>query len=646
MGRAKLLTLGALAAVLILGGLAAGVIGAIAAYLPNTDRVYNPPNQATRVYSRDGELVASFYRENREYTPLAQIPEAARRAVVAIEDARFYAHVGVDPRAIARATWRNLRARDLVEGGSTITQQLARGLFLSPTRSLVRKSAEILLALELERRLTKDEILERYLNQVYFGQGAYGIEMAARVYFDKKASELTLEESALLAGLIRAPSRYTPYRDPEAARERQRIVLRRMVVLGYITAGDAHAALAVPIELARERSVGFVGMRVPYFASAVLQYLIQRYGEEEVYSGGLRVYTTLDLPMQEAAQRAVREGVAGARGLDVGQGALVTLEPETGSIRAMVGGTNFSTSKFNRAWQAQRQAGSAFKPFIYTAAVAEGWRPWKRLLDAPISYRAGDGTRWLPKNYDRRFRGWVTMRRALEQSINIPAVRTLQELGPDTVISYARRMGIGSPLVRDLSLALGSSDVTPLEMASAYGTLAAMGIHAQPMTVTVVMDHNGRVLERNHPRRQQALPPQVAYAMVDMLKGVISRGTGRAAALGGRPVAGKTGTSDDYRNAWFIGFTPYLATAVWVGNDDNTPMRRVVGGNVPARVWAAFMREAVRDLPPDDWDPPAGMFSLRLPRASAAPHRPWSWNPPPLQVEEEHRQDGREFRRD
>lgn len=627
MIRRRLLTLGALALTFILGGLAVGVVGAIAAYLPNADRVYDPPHQATRVFARDGQVLASFYRENREYAPLTAIPEVMRHAVLAIEDDRFYQHRGVDLRAMARATWRNVRARRLVEGGSTITQQLARSLFLKPTRSISRKAAEIVLAFELERRLTKDEILEGYLNQVYFGQGAYGVEMAARVYFAKEARELTLGESALLAGLIRAPSLYTPYRNPMAARERQRIVLNRMVQLGYVTPAEAASAQTNPIQLASERPVGFVGMRAPYFASTVLQYLIQRYGDEAVYSRGLRVYTTLDLQMQEAAQRAVVKGIAAARPLNVSQGALVALEPETGYIRAMVGGTDFAVSKFNRAWQAQRQAGSAFKPFVYTAAVAAGWRPWKRILDAPVSYPAGDGTRWRPMNYDRRHRGWVTMRRALEQSINVPAVRTLEELGPDTVISYARRMGIGSPLGRNLSLALGSSDVTPLEMASAYGTLAVLGMRTQPIAVTLVTDRSGRVLERNPPRREQVLPQTVAYAMVDMLKGVITKGTGRAAALG-RPVAGKTGTSDDYRNAWFIGFTPHLATAVWVGNDDNTPMRRVVGGNVPARLWAAFMKDAVETMPADDWTPPAGMFPLRLPRtAQATPHptRPWWW---------------------
>ena len=625
MDRMRLLTVGALAVAFILGATAAGVVGAIAAYVPNRDRIYDPPYQATRLYARDGQLVASFYRENREFTPLGDVPGVMRHAVLAIEDDRFYQHGGVDFRAIARASLRNLRARALVEGGSTITQQLARSLFLTPERSFNRKATEAVLALELERRLTKDEILERYLNQVYFGQGAYGVGMAARVFFGKSPRELTLDESALLAGLIRAPSLDNPYGHPDRALERRAVVLRRMAQLGYVTSRDAAGAQRAPLRLSRDQPAGYVGMRAPYFASMVLQYLIGRYGEETVYNGGLRVYTTLDLGMQEAAQRSVRQGIADAEPLHVSQGALVALDPETGAIRAMVGGVDFAESKFNRAWQAERQAGSSFKPFIYTAAVAAGWRPWKRILDAPVSYPAGDGTSWRPKNYDRRYRGWVTMRRALERSINVPAVRTLEEIGPDTVISYARRMGIASPLRSNLSLALGASEVTPLEMASAYGTLATLGIRAQPMAVTLVTDRAGRVLERNTPRREQALSETVAYAMVDMLKGVISHGTGRAASLD-RPVAGKTGTSDDYRNAWFIGFTPHLATAVWVGNDDNTPMQRVTGGTVPAQVWAAFMRQAVESAPADDWTPPPGMYSLRPPVAQALPRRdrpPW-----------------------
>lgn len=623
-GRRRSPYLAPLAAMLVavsVAAVAAGVAGGAAAYLSDPNRVYRGLWEATRIYAGGGELIASFYRENREYVALEEIPEPTRLAVLAIEDDRFYLHPGVDVRALMRATWRNLRAREIREGGSTITQQLARSLYLSRRRSVTRKIAEMLLALELERRLTKDEILERYLNQVYFGQGAYGIEMAARVYFGKAVGALTLSESALLAGLIRAPSTNNPYRNLGLASERQRIVLRRMVQLGFVSEEAAQRAADVPFRLAPPRNAGFIGMRAAYFSSTVLQYLIERYGEDLVYTGGLQVYTTLDLRMQGAAERALRKGLEAARRarLNVTQGALVALNPHTGYIRALVGGYDFEQSPYNRAWQAQRQAGSAFKPFIYTAAVANGWRPTKRILDAPIRYPDGSRKIWEPKNYDKKFRGWVTMRQALEQSINIPAIRTLEDLGPQRVISYARRMGIQSPLAPNLSLALGASEVTPLEMASAYGTLATKGIHAQPIMVLKVVDRYGRVLEENRPKRDLALDESVAAQMIDLLKGVVQRGTGRRASIG-RPVAGKTGTSDDHRNAWFIGFTPYLSTAVWVGNDDNAPMRRVVGGTVPAGIWARFMRVAVRANPPDDWEglPAPEYVQARRPISSLA----------------------------
>jgi len=621
--------------VLLIAVLAFGSLAGLAAafsLVPDISKVYDPPSEATRIYAANGELVASVYRENRDYIALEQIPRAMQQAVIAIEDERFFQHSGIDLRAMARATWRNLRARELREGGSTITQQLARSVFLTSERTVKRKVAEVLLALEIERRLSKREILERYLNQVYFGQGAYGIEMAAQVYFGKPASQLKLGESAMLAGLIRAPSRYSPYRNLDLARYHQRLVLTRMGQLGFITREQAYDAGArQPIRLARQRNVGLTSMRAPYFVSYILPYLLERYGEEQVYRGGLQVYTTLDPSMQIAADRAVREGLDAARDarLNVAQGALVALDARTGYIRAMIGGYDWSQSQFNRAYQARRQPGSAFKPFIYTTAIEAGWRPWKMLLDAPVSYWSGAGY-WRPKNYDKKFRGPVTLRRALEQSINIPAVRTLNKLGPEGVITVARRMGIQSPLQPNLSLALGSSDVTVLEMASAYATLANMGIHSEPIAIRQVVDQKGKVLEQNSPRRQPALEVEVAYRMIDIMKGVITRGTGRAANIR-RPVAGKTGTSDDHRNAWFIGFTPHIATAVWVGNDDNSPMRKVVGGTVPAGIWAAFMRTAVADMPADDWDRPEGV-EVEVRRARRAV------NVPPPSIEELMRQ--------
>jgi penicillin-binding protein 1A len=540
-----------------------------------------------------------------------------QQAVIAIEDDRFYSHRGVDARGILRAMVRNLRAGQVIEGGSTITQQLARNLFLTHRRQISRKLAESLLAVEIERRLTKQEILERYLNQVYFGQGAYGIELAASVYFGKSARDLTLSESALLAGLIRGPSIYAPHQNLNLARQRQLLVLQRMTELGYISPEQSRTAANEPIQLAAERIAGLVSVRAPYFVSYILPDLIQRYGEEMVYNGGLQVYTTLDLDMQVVAEQAVRDGIDAAQRqkLNVTQGALVAIEPRTGFVRAMVGGYDFNVSQFNRAWQARRQPGSAFKPFIYVTALANGMPPTRIIDDVPVEYFVPDAKpefqHWQPKNYDEKFRGPVTMRYALENSINIPAIKTIAELGAVHVIEYARRMGIKSPLQPNLSLALGSNDVTPLEMASSFGTLAGLGVRTDPLPIKKIQSRTGQVLEEHEPRQELALSSDVAYVMTDLLKGVIVRGTGRAAAIG-RPAAGKTGTTDDYRNAWFIGYTPSLVTAVWVGNDDNSPMKKVVGATVPAGIWTAFMRPATQNYPPDDWVMPPGVSELTV----------------------------------
>ena len=611
--RAALTVVGVLIAIVVIAsGVLTGMAVAFARRMPDVSALYTPPSEATRIYASNGELIASLFRENRDLVPLSDIPEVLQYAVIAIEDDRFFQHHGVDVRGTTRAVWRNVRAGEILEGGSTITQQLARNLFLTQKRVVSRKLAEIVLALEIERRLTKQEILERYLNQVYFGQGAYGVEMAARVFFGKHARELNLPESAMLAGLVRAPSVSSPYQNLSLAKERQRIVLRRMVELGYITGQEARRAAGEPIKLAQEGNAGLIGIRAPYFVSYILPYLLQRYGEDMVYNGGLRVITTLDPQMQAVAEKVLRAGIdeAQKQKLNVTQGALVALEPQTGYVRAMIGGYDFEKSQFNRAWQARRQPGSAFKPFIYVTAIAKGMRTTKIIVDEEVTYEIVGAIEkeriWKPKNYDGKFRGPVTLRQAIEQSINIPAIKTVAEVGPQQVLEYAVRMGIKSPLQPHLSLALGTNDVTPLEMASAYGTLATLGVRAEPIAVRKVTDREGRVLEENLPRRELVLSADVSYVMTDLLKGVIERGTGRAAAIG-RPSAGKTGTTDDYRNAWFIGFTPHLSTAVWVGNDDNTPMRKVVGGMVPARIWGAFMKAATQAMPPDDWARPDGV---------------------------------------
>ncbi len=594
--------------VLLAGAIAVGVTVAVGRQVHDVSRLYAAPSQATRIFAENGELIASLYRENRQIVPLTDIPPILRQAVIAIEDERFYSHRGVDPRGIIRALWRNVREGELVEGGSTITQQLARNLFLSQERTATRKIAEILLALEIERRLTKEEILERYLNQVYFGQGAYGVEIAARVYFGKPAKAMTLPEAALVAGLVRAPSIYSPYRNFALAKSRQETVLTRMAALGNISGAEAARARGAKITLAPASSAGLAGIRAPYFVSYILTRLLETYGEDLVYKGGLQVYTTLDIRMQALADRAIRAGIENAkrRKLNASQGALVALDPNTGAIRAMIGGLDFASSQFNRAWQARRQPGSAFKVFVYTTAIARGIPPTRILDDSPVTYKIVGAPDWTPKNYDGTFSGPITLRRAIEKSINVAAAKMISELGPQQVVETARKMGIESPLQPHLSLALGSADVTPLEMARAFATLANGGLRVEPLSILKVTDARGKVLEEHRPRREVGLPSEVAYVMTDLLKGVIQSGTGRAANIG-RPAAGKTGTTDDYRNAWFIGYTPNLATAVWVGNDDNSPMNRVVGGVIPAETWAAFMKPATEPLPADDWNPPEGV---------------------------------------
>jgi penicillin-binding protein 1A len=606
--------------VLAVAGVLLGTALAINGHLPPVDALYSPPSEATRVYAADGQLIASLYQENRASVPLARIPQVLRRAVIDTEDAAFYRHHGISLRGVLRASFRNVRERGLAEGGSTITQQLARNLFLTNEKALSRKIAEMLLAVQIERRLTKDEILERYLNQVYFGQGAYGVEAAAEVYFGKPAKDLTLPESALLAGLIRAPSYYSPYDHVDRAKVRRLEVLQRMVDLGDLTPKQMHTAQAAPIHLIEKGNMGFVGVRAPYFVSYILPPLLQRYGEEVLYKGGLRIYTTLDLTMQATAEAAVRQGIDQGikQHLNAHQGAMVVLDPATGYIRAMIGGYDFRASQFNRAWQAHRQPGSAFKPFTYTTAILRGFPLTTMLEDQPLSFPLPGGKTWEPKNFDQKWHGTISMRYALENSINVATIRLEEKVGPKAVIETAHRMGIQSTLQPVLSLTLGSSDVTLLEMVSAYGVFASGGVRATPMAVLKVTDSRGKVLEDNVPQRTVVLSPEVAYVMTDLLKGVVKRGTGVAAGIG-IPQAGKTGTADDYRNAWFIGFTPSLVTGVWVGNDDDSPMNRVVGGGLPAQIWASYMKQTTAHLENKDWPRPANVVEVALCGSTGTP---------------------------
>jgi len=568
------------------------------------------PLVGTKIYDDNDELITELHVERRIFVPLAHIPQALRDAVIATEDKRFYYHWGVDPIGIARATVQNYRRGRVVEGGSTITQQLTKVLFLTPDKSMERKLKEAVLALELERRYTKDRILEMYLNQVYFGHGAYGVEAAARTYYGKSVAELNVREAALLAGLPRAPTTYSPFEHSEVAKRRREVVLRRLVEYGALKDAEAKRLARTDLGLIppeRRRTTG------QYFLDYVQQTLEAKYGADLVFKGGLNVYTTLSPTMQLAAEQSLRDGLKALEGRTVKgrpgehpEGAIVTVEPHTGYVRAMVGGYDFFRSEFNRAVQARRQPGSAFKPFIYIAALESGLTPATRVEDAPVSYAVGaNGQVWKPENYDRKFRGSTTLQQALEESVNVVTVKVQERVGLNRTIQVARRFGISSPLDVNLSLALGTSDMTLIELTSAYGALANQGQWLPPTTIRYVTDPQGKLLEENLPEPREAVSPETAFVITHMLRGVVERGTGQAAKALGRPVAAKTGTTNDYSNAWFIGYTPRLATGVWVGYDRPRSLGKdETGSRVAVPIWTGFMTKVLGDSPKEDFSMP------------------------------------------
>jgi penicillin-binding protein 1A len=562
------------------------------------------------VFARDGTLLANLFRQNRTWVGIDQIPVFVRNAFIATEDRNFYNHHGVDIGGIARAAYADYR-HEQFQGASTITQQLARKLFLNDEVSLSRKVEEALLAIEIERYYTKNEILERYLNIIYYGSGAYGIEAAAHTYFGTDVGRLTIAQAALLAGMPAAPSAYSPYVSLERAKERQLHVLSRMVASGFITPEQERIEAARPLQLIGDRPTGLQSYKYPYFTTYVNHVIESQFGSKAVYEAGLQVYTTLDPNLQTLGQEAVDWGIsrAKAEGIGASQAALVAIRPSTGEILSLVGGAGgFSLdNQFNRAWQARRQPGSSFKVFVYTAAVDSGMPPTTILEDTPVSYPMGDGTRWAPMDDDNRFYGAMTMRYALAQSRNVVAVKLAEQIGIDKVIEYAKRMGVKSPLDANLSLALGSSVVSPLDMAAGYATIANQGIHIDPSPLRIVRDSLGTpILDNTYPQQTEVISAGTAYVMTSMLESVIQHGTGYPNADIGRPAAGKTGTTSDFRDAWFVGFTPDLVTAVWVGNDNYRRMSESYGGNIPARIWARFMKAALAKTPKHDFAVPDG----------------------------------------
>ncbi|HKS90160.1 MAG TPA: PBP1A family penicillin-binding protein [Stellaceae bacterium] len=568
--------------VLIIGG---GTLGYFALTLPDTSRLTTSDRRPhVAILAADGSPLASLGDLFGRPLTLREMSPYLPQAVIATEDRRFYSHFGVDPLGVVRAAIADLRAGHVVEGGSTITQQLAKILFLTPKRNFARKIRETLLALWLERRFTKDQILDIYLNRVYLGAGTYGVDAAAQRYFGKSAARLGLYESAVIAGLLKAPTRFSPARDPEAAQVRAAQVLDNMVEAGFIGGAEAAAAKRQGAALA---VAGHPGSR--YFADWIADQIRDFAGGA---GGDLTVRTTLDPRLQAAAEAAIGDVLDryGARDR-VGQGALVALAPD-GAVRAMVGGRNYGASEFNRATQAQRQPGSAFKPFVYLAGLEAGLRPEDRMVDAPI--RIGN---WRPHNYLDRYQGEMSLADALAQSVNTIAVQVAERAGIGRVVATANRLGIVSELAKDASIALGTGEVNLLELVSAYAPFANGGNGVLAYGIAEIRDGAGRILyRRSGSGLGQVVAPQYVGMMNAMLAGVMAHGTGRAAALP-RPAAGKTGTTQDYRDAWFIGYTAGLVAGVWLGNDDNSPMRRVTGGSLPAMAWREFMLAATRNLP-------------------------------------------------
>ena len=590
---------------------------------------YQPPI-VSEVYADDDVLIGEFFLERRTVLPLSQMPRLLIKAFVAAEDARFFEHRGIDYWRVLGAAFRNIEAFDVVQGGSTITQQIAKSFFLTPERSFTRKVKEAILAQRIEHYLTKNEILYLYLNQIYLGEGAFGVGAAAKTYFRKPVQNLTLAECAILAGLPPAPNNLSPLRHPKKARDRQIYVLNRMVERKMITLEQAKKAGAEEIRLRPRGPKGY--NEAPYVLEQVRMYVEEKYGKDRLYRGGLKIYTTLNARLQQAAQKAVRKGLEDfearegkGKGQDQVQGALVALDAQTGYILAMVGGRDFSASQFNRATQARRQAGSAFKPIVYAAALDKGFTPATIIVDEPFSYIDVPGKEpWEPQNFDREFWGPITFRKALTFSRNVVTVKIAQAIGVEYLIEYSKNLGIHSKLEPNLSLALGSANVTLLELTKAFGVFAAQGYRAEPFLITRILDKDGNLLEEVEPSAVEIISPQTSYLITSLLQSVIQEGTGQRAQALGRPAAGKTGTTNDTRDAWFIGFTPQrLVAGAWIGYDIEKPLGTHETGAVAALpIWLEFMKEAVAGEPIENFLVPEGIVFVKVDAANGEPFGP------------------------
>lgn len=595
----------------VFAGLGFGYIFAAYQSLPAVGNNMRPA-VSSQVFDSHGRLITTLHSDqNRLPIDINKVPQNLQNAFIAAEDNRFYEHIGIDPIGIFRAIFANLTNRGIAQGGSTITQQLAKNAFLSQEQTLKRKIQEAMLALEIEHKYSKKEILEMYMNQIYFGQGAYGIQTAAKTYFNKDVNELTLTQCAMLAGLPKSPNYYSPFNNLNEAKKRKNVVLDQMVKYGYVSAAEAEDAKNQDLGLSKSHQSKEAD-EYASFIDYVSQQVAKKYGDDALYKEGLKIYTTMDVDKQHAAVRAMRNlpnNYADENGLTQPQAAIVSIDPKTGHILAMVGGRG--QDSFNRASMAVRQPGSAFKPFVYLTALQHDMTPDTTMDDQPVTYGS-----WSPKNAGGSYSGTMTLSDALAHSVNTIAVQLADKVGTKNIIANAKKMGITTLDAKDdnLAMALGglTKGVTPLEMASAYGTFANKGVHVKPTAIVKILDRDGNVLEdastlEKEETKTRVMSEREAYEMTTMLEGVIDHGTGTAAAIG-RPAAGKTGTTDDNKDAWFVGYTPDIVTAVWIGDDTGShSLGEIYGGTIPAEIWKDYMSSATSDESGGDFSAPSGM---------------------------------------
>lgn len=577
------------------------------------------PSSITRIYSADEVLLAELFIEKRDPVPLKIIPDNLKQALIVTEDRTFYRHSGIDLKGILRAVIRDIKVGRFVEGASTITQQLAKTLFLEPRKTLLRKAREAFLAFQIERRYTKDEILELYLNQVYFGSGAYGVESAARIFFGKPVENLDLAECALLAGLPKSPSRYSPIVDKDLALKRRNIVLKQMKQTGIISETVYNKAKVEPLNLPKQNKKR---VKAPYFIEYVKIYLENTIGSSRLYKNGLTVVTTLDFNMQKAAEFAVEKGLSAVedrmkqRGIKNHhpQCALVSLDVRSGGILSMIGGRDFSKTPFNRATDARRQPGSAFKTIVYAYAIEQGFPQNKTILDAPVAFNVGNQeTDWQPQNFSGGYQGEMTLRTALALSKNIPAVRLIEILGPSSVARFGHTLGIDALLSPNLSLALGTSEVSLIDLTAAYSVFPNKGKLIKPYGVLEVIDRTGRQVWHIKPQKKAVISRSSAAIVTDMLRSVIQEGTGKKARIIHHPVAGKTGTTNEFKDALFVGFSPSITTGVWVGQDAFTTIGKgETGAKAALPIWIEFMVRALSDKPFQYFDIPDDVIKVDI----------------------------------